>query len=41
MGLQSQGNTRYPPNDLKKWLTEEDLKAKRPKMEKQKQQDER
>jgi hypothetical protein len=32
---------RYPPDDLKKWLTEEDLKKKRPKMEKQKQQDER
>jgi ribonuclease HI len=31
---------RYPPDDLKKWLTEEDLKKKK-KMEKRKQQDER
>jgi hypothetical protein len=32
---------RYPSDDMKKWLNEEDLQKKRPKMEKRKQQDER
>jgi hypothetical protein len=32
---------KYPPHDLKKWLTEEDFKKKRPKMEKRKERDER
>jgi hypothetical protein len=31
---------RYPPDDLKKWLTEEDFKKRRLKMEKRKQRKE-